>query len=89
MGVAGNLQEELWWSWVCTGAKHIPGAMLLTSVPHALFSVGSSFVFSPELTRPGIWFVLLLLQLFAGLAASVIPPPIPGKPTREPISRAL
>lgn len=88
MGVAGNLPGEFWRRWVCTRAKRVPGATPLTSVPHALFSIGSSFVFSPELIQPGIWFVLLLLQLLAGLAASIIPS-VPGKPTREPVSRAL
>lgn len=88
MGVAGNLQGEFWWSWVCTGAKRIPGATLLTSAPRASFSAGSSFVFPPELIRPGIWLLLLLPQLFAGLAPSIIPS-VPGKPTREPVSRAL
>lgn len=53
MGVTGNLQGEFWWSWVCSGARSIPGATLLTSMPYA-FSVRSSFVFSPELTGPGI-----------------------------------
>lgn len=62
MGVTGNCLGEFWWSWVCAGAKSIPGATLLTSAPHA-FSIGSSFVFSPELTGPGIWSTLLLQQL--------------------------
>lgn len=53
MGVTRNLQGEFWWSWVCSGARSIPGATLLTSMPYA-FSVRSSFVFSPELTGPGI-----------------------------------
>lgn len=74
MGVSWNLQGEFWWSWVCTGPKRIPGTTLLTSVHRASFSLGSSLVFSPKITLPGIWFVLLLLQLLIGLTASIIPP---------------